>query len=161
MLLTSRSHAEYRAMFDLTDEDLAGVTLDCAAGGSSFVAKASGDGVRAVAMDPFYAHGAEALASRLPVDLVRGREILRAKKRRFVWDWYGSPERHEEIRRAAGSEFLANLRQHPGRYIAAGLPRLPLADACARTCCSRGPTTMIETGTAGRSWRCAGSAGAR
>ncbi|GLZ09039.1 hypothetical protein Acsp03_65050 [Actinomadura sp. NBRC 104412] len=131
MLLTSRSYAEYRAMFDLTDADLTGVTLDCAAGGSSFAAKSAGDGARAIAMDPLYAQGARAVAGRLPADLARCEEMFRAERRRFVWDWYGSPDRHKEMRRAAASEFLADLRRHPGRYVAAGLPRLPLADASA------------------------------
>ncbi|MFC5752320.1 hypothetical protein [Actinomadura rugatobispora] len=129
MLLTSRSHAEYRAMFDLTDDDLAGVTLDCGGGASSFVAGAGAGGGRALALDPAYAAGADALARRLSRDLDRSRAIGIAGGDRYLWDWYGSPGRHRELRRAAGAEFLVDLRRHPGRYLAGSLPRLPLADA--------------------------------
>lgn len=128
MLLTSRSHAEYRAMFDLSDADLAGVTLDCAAGASSFAAVASAAGARVLATDPLYAQGADALAARLPDDLVRAREMHRAAADRFVWDWYGSPACYQETRVESGARFLADLRRAPGRYLAAGLPYLPLAD---------------------------------
>jgi hypothetical protein len=54
VLITSRSAAEYRAMFDLTPEDLTGSVLDCCAGGSSFAAETGG---RVVAVDPAYALG--------------------------------------------------------------------------------------------------------
>jgi hypothetical protein len=48
---------------------------------------------------------------------------------RFVWDWYGSADRHQEMRRAAGAAFIADLWRRPGSYLAGRLPRLPLADA--------------------------------
>ncbi|MBC6459714.1 hypothetical protein [Actinomadura sp. HBU206391] len=35
MILSSRSYDEYRSMFDLTDGDLSGVTLDCAGGAAA------------------------------------------------------------------------------------------------------------------------------
>ncbi|MBC6461090.1 hypothetical protein [Actinomadura sp. HBU206391] len=130
MILTSRSYDEYRSMFDLTDGDLTGVTLDCAGGAAGFVAGAAAGGAEALAADPLYASGALALAERLPVDLAKGYDMISANRERFVWDWYGSVDRHREIRRAAGADFIADLRRRPGRYLAGGLPHLPLADAC-------------------------------
>src|SRR5947209_377356 len=61
MLITSRSAAEYRAMFDLTDLDTGDTrsVLDCCAGGASFTAEVGGG---AVALDPVYARGRARLA---------------------------------------------------------------------------------------------------
>ncbi|MBO0878007.1 MAG: hypothetical protein J2P19_31920, partial [Pseudonocardia sp.] len=72
MLVTSRSAAEYHAMFDLTPADLAAVSvLDCCAGGSSFAAETAGavasgrNGGWVVAVDPAYAAGRRSLAEHL------------------------------------------------------------------------------------------------
>ena len=51
-LISARSFAEYRAMFELSDGDLRGRILDCPAGGSSFTALAAASGARPVAVDP-------------------------------------------------------------------------------------------------------------
>jgi hypothetical protein len=63
MIMSSRSFLEYRAMFALGDGDLDGVVLDCAGGAFGFVAEAAATGVRALSVDPLYAHGAGALAT--------------------------------------------------------------------------------------------------
>jgi hypothetical protein len=124
MLVTSRSSAEYRAMFDLTAADLAaGSTLDCGAGGSSFAADAEG----IVAVDPAYALGPAELAVRLREGLRDGDRIIDAHADRFDWRWYGDPARRAEMRRAAAEDFLTHLRARPGRYLAGALPHLPLA----------------------------------
>jgi hypothetical protein len=52
VLITSRSYGEYRAMFGLTADDLAGGVLDVCAGGSSFIAECSARRVPAWAVDP-------------------------------------------------------------------------------------------------------------
>ncbi|MFF3441993.1 hypothetical protein [Streptosporangium sp. NPDC002721] len=126
--MSSRSFAEYRAMFAIDDRDLDGVVLDCGGGASGFVAGARAMGARALAADPLYALGAAALADRLPADLDRGDAMIDANTDRFVWEWYGSAERRQEMRVNARSEFMADIRRHPASYLAAGLPRLPMAD---------------------------------
>ncbi|WP_218136071.1 class I SAM-dependent methyltransferase [Nonomuraea jiangxiensis] len=128
MIMSSRSFAEYRAMFAIDDRDLDGVVLDCAGGASSFVAEARAAGVRALAADPLYSHGVGAIADRLAADLSQGNAMIDANADRFVWKWYGSAERRREMRLNARSAFMSDLRRHPGSYLAAGLPRLPLAD---------------------------------
>ncbi|WP_204358914.1 methyltransferase [Streptosporangium sp. 'caverna'] len=128
VLMTSRSFAEYRAMFALDDHDLGGVILDCGGGASGFVAEAAAAGARALAADPLYARGAAVLAERLPLDLEQAAAMITANADRFVWEWYGSARRHREMRLNAGSAFVADLRRRPGSYLAAGLPYLPLAD---------------------------------
>ncbi|WP_237100909.1 methyltransferase [Nonomuraea sp. MG754425] len=127
MIMSSRSFLEYRAMFALEERDLDGVVLDCAGGASGFVAEAGTRGVRAVAADPLYAHGAAVLSERLSAGLEQGDAMIDANAERFVWTWYGSAERRHELRRAARRAFAADIRRRPGSYLAAGLPRLPLA----------------------------------
>ncbi|MGW3346927.1 methyltransferase domain-containing protein [Nonomuraea rubra] len=127
MIMSSRSFAEYRAMFALGERDLDGVVLDCAGGASGFVAEAAAMGVRALAADPLYAHGAGVLADRLAADLEQGNAMISANAERFVWRWYGSPERRSELRLRARQAFVADLRRRPGSYVAASLPHLPLA----------------------------------
>jgi hypothetical protein len=124
MLVTSRSFAEYRAMFDLTGEDLAASILDCCAGGSSFAAEIDG---RIVAVDPAYALGRGELAARVRAALPDGDRIIDEHPDRFEWGWYGSPGRRAQLRTAAAETFIADFARRPGRYIAAALPHLPLA----------------------------------
>lgn len=124
MIVSSRSAAEYRAMFDLTPEDLAGSVLDCSAGGSSFTAETDG---RVVAVDPAYAMRRGELADGLRAGLDEADRIIGDNEDRFEWSWYGSPGRRAELRRAAAERFLADLEGRPGRYVAGALPHLPLA----------------------------------
>jgi hypothetical protein len=82
MVLTSRTFAEYRAMFALDDEDLTGVCLDCGGGAAGFVAGAAAAGARALAADPLYAAGPDALAGRLPGDLARAHAMVTSNAER-------------------------------------------------------------------------------
>jgi SAM-dependent methyltransferase len=111
-------------MFDLAPEDLAaGSVLDCCAGGSSF---AAGTDSRTLAVDPAYALGRHALAARVRAALHQGDQIIDQHAERFEWSWYGSPSRRAELRTAAAEDFLADLQEHPERYVAGALPDLPL-----------------------------------
>lgn len=127
MLISSRTLAEYRAMFDLEDANLAGSILDCAAGGSSFVAEL-GDRRDTVATDPAYRQSSEELAAVLRADRSQCAQMTFDHDDEFVWDWYGSPERRERFRVEAAERFLADRAAHPDRYVAAALPDLPFAD---------------------------------
>ena len=128
MLLTSRSFAEYEAMFDLDEQALDGRVLDCCAGASSFVAEHVARGGDGLAIDPVYAAGGSDLASAVRNGLDRGTQIIDQHPDAFGWDWYGSVERREAIRREAAGAFLVDVGHNPGRYMAAALPLLPLAD---------------------------------
>jgi len=127
VLITSRAAVEYRAMFDLTDADLAGRSvLDCCAGGSSFAAETAG---RVLAVDPAYALAPVDLAGRLLAALGDGERIIESHRDRFDWSWYGDPVRRRGMRTRAAHAFLTDLRARPDRYVAAALPNLPLATA--------------------------------
>jgi hypothetical protein len=124
VLVTSRSAAEYRAMFDLAPDDPTGPVLDCCAGGSSFAAETDGP---VIAVDPAYALGRAELAVRVRSALDEGDRIIEQNSDRFEWGWYGSPGRRADMRRAAAELFLADLKGRPERYVAGALPHLPLS----------------------------------
>ena len=128
MLLTARSFAEYEAMFDLDEQALDGRVLDCCAGASSFVAEHVARGGDGLAIDPVYASSGTDLASAISNGLGAGTQIIDQHPDAFVWGWYGTVERREAIRREAAAAFLVDVGHNPGRYLAAALPRLPLAD---------------------------------
>ena len=125
MLVTSRSFAEYEAFFALTADDLAGAVLDCSAGASGFAAAVNRNGGRVTAADPAYALGAERLHAEAEASAARGGGIVADHDDRFVWSWYGSRERRDELRRSALAQFAADLRARPATYVPASLPRLP------------------------------------
>lgn len=130
MLISSRSPAEYRAMFALTDADLARRILDCPGGASSFTAEVNAGGGDATACDPIYAeHGPDGLAARSRADTDRGHCYVRAHPEQYRWTFFAGPDEHRRTRRACGDRFAADLRAHPERYVPGRIADLPFADA--------------------------------
>jgi hypothetical protein len=129
MLVSSRAYDEYVAMFALTADDLAGTVLDCSAGAASFVTVARANGTTAYAVDPAYALPRDELARAVRDDLARGTSIAQQHPDRFVWDWFGSVEARDRMRKRAGAQFVTALATSPGWLVAGELPRLPLRDA--------------------------------
>jgi SAM-dependent methyltransferase len=127
-LISARSFEEYRAMFALSDADLAGRVLDCPGGGAGFTAVARARGIDAVAVDPVYATPPAELDVRLAGELERGRAWAQAHADRYVWDFHGDPAGHTRVRAAAAREFAADRAAAPGRYVCAALPALPFRD---------------------------------
>lgn len=128
MLISSRSLAEYRAMFGLSGAEPTGRILDCAAGGASFVAEL-GPRVDAVAVDPAYSRPDVELAAVLAGDTSRCADITTEHAENFVWDWYGTPQRRDRMRAAAAKAFLADKAARPERYRTGSLPDLPFPDS--------------------------------
>ncbi|TCC53588.1 hypothetical protein E0H75_07850 [Kribbella capetownensis] len=126
MLVTSRSYAEYEAMFDL--RELPDSVLDCCAGGASFTAEAAARGVDAIAADPAYELEPSELVDTVRRSLPATAGIVDEHQGSFVWHWYGSPERKDQYRIEAADRFLQDVSVAPERYIAAGLPELPFGD---------------------------------
>lgn len=100
MLITSRSAAEYRAMFDLADP-VTGSILDCCAGGAGFVAETGG---AAIALDRVYAQGQAKLAELVRTGQQGASAISYANAEHFDWSWYGTRARREELVRVARGE---------------------------------------------------------
>ncbi len=128
-LISSRSFAEYRAMFALTDADLHGRVLDCPGGGASFTATGTEQGLDVVAVDPVYATPHEELIAQLAGELDRGAAWMRAGADAYEWAFYGDLAGHTRLRRESAQLFVADLRAHPERYLPASLPSLPFADS--------------------------------
>lgn len=128
MLITGRTRQEYHAMFDLRGQDLCGAVLDCCAGASSFTAEARGAGVEVTAVDPCYRMAPDQLADTLAADRAGTGRLVDATPEAFEWTWYRSREHHEQLRKAAISQFLLDRMLHPDRYVPGALPVLPFED---------------------------------
>ncbi|MBJ8346602.1 methyltransferase domain-containing protein [Antrihabitans sp. YC2-6] len=111
-------------MFALDDE-LTGTILDCPGGASSFTAEATRRGARVTAVDPVYTTPATELTRHILAETERGTAWTTATSSRYVWDFYGSPDGHSAMRRAAAHQFAHDLVGHPERYVAGQLPSLP------------------------------------
>lgn len=127
-LISSRSFAEYKAMFMLTDSDLRSRLLDCPAGASSFTAQASTLGSPVTAVDPVYAMAPPALREMVKRESGRGSAHTAAGVDRYRWDFYGDLQGYREMRERAADIFARDIEDHPERYVAAALPDLPFAD---------------------------------
>jgi ubiquinone/menaquinone biosynthesis C-methylase UbiE len=127
VLVTSRSYAEYEAMFDLSE--LPDSVLDCCAGGASFTAEAAERGVDAVAVDPAYELPAAELVDTVRRSLPAAADIVDDHAGSFTWAWYGNPERKDEFRIQAADRFLQDVAVAPERYVPGSLPELPFEDA--------------------------------
>lgn len=132
MLVTSRSYAEYVAMFDLDGRELDGLVVDCCAGASSFVAEVAARGGTALAVDPSYAKQRHELRASTVDSNAGGARIVDAYADRFVWHWYGTPERRDQMRAQAAARFFDDLATRPYAYLAGELPRLPIRSRAAR-----------------------------
>ncbi|MEH3078332.1 MAG: hypothetical protein PGN11_16990 [Quadrisphaera sp.] len=137
VLVSARSFAEYRAMFDLADADLAGSVLDCPGGAASFTAEARRAGVDVVAVDPTYppagpaaerGRALRALGEHAAAEAERGSAWVRERAADFVWTSFPTPEDHLAERLRAAGAFAAHACSEPDHYVQASLPRLPFAD---------------------------------
>ncbi|MFW6435494.1 MAG: class I SAM-dependent methyltransferase [Halovenus sp.] len=121
-----RTFEEYCRLLGLDPVGLSGRSvLDCPGGPGSFSAVTGQFTDRVLAVDPMYGRSLDTL-ERVCLDAIqRTVEQLREKHELFVWDEYDDPETRGRYLRAAAERFLADYAQHPGRYVAAGLPNLP------------------------------------
>jgi hypothetical protein len=122
-----RSFEEYRRMFALTEDDLAGTILGCGDGPASFNAEATAFGHTVVSCDPIYAFSATEITRR--VEQCYDTVIAQVKQNPdgFVWTRFRDPDHLGECRLAAMRRFLADFEagKQEGRYVAASLPQLP------------------------------------
>jgi SAM-dependent methyltransferase len=125
-----RSFDEYVRMFALTEADLAGHVLDCAAGPSSFHAELRARGGRVVSVDPIYALSAEDIRRR--VEAVRDDMMgqVRRQPGQFNWEFICSPDHLEQVRMGAMGRFLDDFAGDPprDRYRPQSLPTLDFAE---------------------------------
>lgn len=129
MLISSRSLGEYRAMFGLTGDDLAGRILDCPGGAAAFTAEVNELGGDAIACDiAYFDHSGEELAAVAESEADRGNRYVRAHADRYEWTYFADPDEHRHVRQRAAQRFAADIRRYPERYVPARLPSLPFPD---------------------------------
>jgi SAM-dependent methyltransferase len=128
-----RSMWEYIHMFDLREIELAKRTriLGVGDGPASFNAEMRALGRRVVSCDPIYLFTAQQIRSRVEATHDRMVEFARQHHETFTWRHLTSPEHMGEVRLKVMNRFLADYSAgvRDGRYVAAGLPGLPFADA--------------------------------
>lgn len=124
-----RSLAEYREMFDLSEDDKHRRILGCADGPASFNAELSFMGGNVVSVDPIYQFSADEIYQRVLAVFKQVMDEVEANKAQFNWDVIPNTDRLGEMRLAAMESFVADYRNaQPGRYVAASLPALPFDD---------------------------------
>jgi SAM-dependent methyltransferase len=128
MLVSSRSLAEYRAFFALTDENLAGTVLDCPGGAASFTAEVSAAGGNVVACDPIYARPLAELLDRSRNDLRRAYRYQRNHPEEYIWTFFADSDHYRSSRARSLELFAAHRASDSGCYVAASLPALPFPD---------------------------------
>ncbi len=129
ILISSRSLAEYRAMFALTDDDLVRRILDCPSGAAEFTAEVCRLGGDVTACDIAYADdGIDEVAATAVAEAERGNQYVRAHEDLYKWSFFADPDEHQRQRQAAAVRFAAHTRHDRSRYVAGQLPALPFPD---------------------------------
>lgn len=113
-------------MFALSEDDLNGSILDCAAGPSSFNAEMHARGKHVVSIDPIYRFSPDEIRSRVQAVCQTMIEQVRQQPNQFVWDCIRSPQHLGEIRLAAMERFIKDFEAAKAdRYFDLSLPDLP------------------------------------
>ncbi|TLF80827.1 methyltransferase domain-containing protein [Nocardia cyriacigeorgica] len=129
ILLSSRSSAEYRAMFALTDTDLTRRILDCPSGGAAFTADVCDGGGDVTACDiAYFDRTPGELGALAMTEADRGSDYVRAHREQYRWTFFVDPADHRRSRTTSAQRFAADIRRNPHRYIAGTLPTLPFDD---------------------------------
>jgi hypothetical protein len=126
-----RSFDEYRAMFALSDRELASRIVGCGDGPASFNAHATRLGAKVISCDPIYRLDVASIRERIAATRDEILSQTRQNADQFVWDTIRSVAELGEIRMTAMAAFLDDypLGKEEGRYVDAELPALPFADA--------------------------------
>lgn len=122
-----RSYAEYVAMFNLTEADLAGRILGCADGPAAFNAVMTRQGNSVISVDPLYAFTAKEIRSRIAATYDVILDQVRQNQADYVWTAIASVEELGQVRMQAMETFLTDYEtgKTEGRYQADSLPDLP------------------------------------
>lgn len=125
-----RTFAEYAAMFALGPDDKSLKILGCGDGPASFNAEGTRNGYQVVSTDPIYKFSDLQLRSRIAETAQVIAQQLKENAVEFVWRDFADPDALIEARLAAMGRFLEDFPRglREGRYVEAGLPRLPFAD---------------------------------
>ena len=121
-----RSLAEYRAMFDLTQEDLSKRILGVGDGPASFNAEMTKLGHEVVSVDPLYTLTGQEIERQFYEVVDDVIEQVKRTPSDWVWTYHNSPEDLRNARIAAIRIFLSDYEQgkRQNRYVIGELPHL-------------------------------------
>lgn len=126
-----RTLDEYRAMFALSEQDLAGALLGCGDGPASANAELTRQGGRMISIDPLYQFTSEQIRAR--IDATAATVLAQSEQGRehYRWDRIPDPAALGRLRLGAMALFLEDYPagQAAGRYRVAALPDLPFCDS--------------------------------
>ncbi|MCL4862074.1 MAG: hypothetical protein KJZ93_21845 [Caldilineaceae bacterium] len=125
-----RSLDEYRRLFGLSEQDLAGSILGVGDGPASFNAEMTAQGRRVLSVDPLYAFSAAEIGRRIDETYDRVVDQLWPILDSYVWRDFADPHALGRHRLATMQRFLADYEvgRSQGRYVAGSLPTLDFAD---------------------------------
>lgn len=125
-----RTADEYRRMFALQPDDLAGRILGCGDGPAGFNAEMTAAGHTVVSVDPIYAFHAAEIQARVDATYATILSQVEADRAAYVWDEFSGPAELGAARLGAMQRFLADFPtgKQDGRYVEGRLPALPFAD---------------------------------
>lgn len=129
ILMSSRSLAEYRAMFSLTENELNSRILDCPSGAAAFTGEVNRLGGRATACDSAYFDATPADLAEIAINEAgRGNAFVHTHRDDYAWRYFSDPDHHQRIREDAAGRFSADINDHPEQYVPGRLPSLPFGD---------------------------------
>ncbi len=125
-----RSFDEYRLIFDLSPDDLAGRTLGCGDGPASFNAEATALGHSVVSCDPVYTLSADEIDQRVRDRYDEVIAQVHKNPEEFLWDYFQDPDDLGRRRLGALQRFVGDFEagKSEGRYVTAALPTLPFEE---------------------------------
>jgi len=123
-----RSFQEYRRMFSLSEEDLAGTILGCGDGPAAFNSELIRRGGQITSIDPLYRFSREDIARRIEETFVQILEQTRQNRQQFIWEDFSGPDALGQARMDSMNRFLEDYDagKKENRYLEAALPSLPL-----------------------------------
>lgn len=127
-----RNMAEYRLMFQLTEQDMSKRIAGFGDGPASFNFEMTEQGYSVTSFDPVYQFSKDALQRRIDEVCITVMKQMEENKDNYVWTQIKSLEELKHTRLSAMNLFLSDFekgkREH--RYICHELPnRLPFADS--------------------------------
>lgn len=125
-----RSLSEYRRMFALSEEDLAGAILGCGDGPASFNAEMTAQGRTVISIDPIYAFDARAIRQRVQETCTTIVDKVKLTPDDYLWTEFANPDALGAHRLATMEHFLRDYEvgRVAGRYQAQAVPHLYFAD---------------------------------
>ena len=131
-----RTLAEYRLMFDLSEQDLHKKILGCGDGPASFNTEMTALGYSVVSIDPIYQFSAEQIEQRVHATYDTIISQVKENTQRYCWTTFPNADALGQARLAAMQDFLADYDagKSTGRYRYQALPKLELADNSYDVC---------------------------